>query len=243
MVGFIKKFKSFFPSVITFVIITILALFAVYRTVDGAIFNNFIDFLAFLRDFFPIILVASAAIFLQAKNRSLPAHLVLLLGVIFYANAGSNFIRALLSFSFSNFEFAVNPFTVNMLVGVLIFLYLGFYILSCLFALEDKPEVKSSAVWGSVILAFSYFYFRFGLQSAMIIILPAFVALLFGSQVATVLLLIAGVVSVPFEVIIEILDGNILAQPFSYWIFTAFAVLLLVLGVKGLIGLLKKKSN
>lgn len=243
MVSFIKRFKSIFPPILTMVIITVLAVFAVYRTIEGTTISNFTDFITFLASFFPVILVAVAAIFLQAKNRSLPAHLVLLLGVISYANAGSNFVNALLSFSFRDFSFAVNPFQLDLIIGVIIFLYLGFYVLSCLFSAEDKPQVKSSVVWGSLLLAFSYFYLRMGLQSAIIIILPAFVALLFGSQIATVLLLIAGVVAVPFHFLLEIIDGDILAQPFSYWLFTAFAILLLILGVKGLIDLLRKKAD
>lgn len=217
MINGIKNFKNVLSKGLTTLIVVVIALFAIYSSV-----NTGSSIWIFLASLFPILLVASAAIGLQLTDKSLAAHLVLFLTA--YLSLGTQFIAALFSSNFANF--ASPTFSLNLIVGFVIFVYLLVYILS--YVLDGKVGMKYSKtpVVTSAIIAFTYFFIRSGFSVAVLKILPPVVALLFGADVFAIMLLLAGVADVPFILLNKIFVTDIANEPLSYFIFAAFGLYL-----------------
>lgn len=226
MVNFVRNFKNYFKGVVSLVIVAVLAALAVYQAVSGV--NGFFPIFT---SFLPIFLIAAAAIWLEFKGKSFPAHLVLLLGP--YANYGSQFFRALLSFRLQpEIGWETSPLDFQLIIGLLAFLYLLLFVISSLFDGAGKTKLVSSPVWLPIFLVFAFLYLTGSLSAAIIGVMPAFAALLFASPLAAGLLLLASVVSVPFDAIDLILNGSLGQVPFSYWIFVLFSIFIIFLTVK-----------
>ncbi len=231
MINGIKNFKTALSKQLTTILVVVIALFAIYFTV-----NTGSGIWVFLASLFPILLVASAAIGLQLTDRSLAAHLVLFLTA--YLFVGTNFIGVLFSSNFTNF--VLPTFTLNMIVGFVIFVYLLIYILS--YVLDGKVGMKYSKtpVVTSAIIAFTYFFIRSGFSVAVLKIVPPVVALLFGADLFAIMLLLAGVADVPFTLLDKIFVTGIASEPISYFIFAAFGLYLAFGASTALIKSLKK---
>lgn len=231
MINGIKNFKAALSKQFTTIIVVVIALFAIYISV-----NTSASIWVFLASLFPILLVASAAIGLQLTDKSLAAHLVLFLTA--YLFAGTNFIGILFSSNFTNF--ALPSFSINLIVSFVIFVYLLIYILS--YVLDGKVNFKYSKtpIVTSAIIAFSYFFIRSGFSVAVLKIAPPVVALLFGGNVFAIMLLLAGVADVPFLLLDKIFVTGFANQPLSYFIFAAFGLYLAYGATMGIIKSFKK---
>ncbi|MCF7931337.1 MAG: hypothetical protein K9L02_07505, partial [Acholeplasmataceae bacterium] len=104
--------------------------------------------------------------------------------------------------------------------------YLLIYILS--YVLDGKVGMKYSKtpVVTSAIIAFTYFFIRSGFSVAVLKIVPPVIALLFGADLFAIMLLLAGVADVPFDLLDKILVTGISNEPLSYFIFAAFGLYL-----------------
>lgn len=231
MIKGIKNFKTALPKQLTTLIVIVISLFAIYFSTKT---NASIWLL--LASLFPILLVASAAIGLQLKDKSLAAHLVLFFTA--YLSLGTQFISTLFSSDFANF--ALPSFSLNLIVGFVIFVYLLIYILS--YVLDGKVGMKYSKtpVVTSAIIAFTYFFIRSGFNVAVLKIVPPVIALLFGADLFAIMLLLAGVADVPFDLLDKILVTGISNEPLSYFIFTAFGLYLVYGASTALIKSFKK---
>ncbi|MCR3906258.1 MAG: hypothetical protein NUK62_04435 [Tenericutes bacterium] len=229
--GFIKNFRNLFPRFLTTILVIVIALVAVYfgTSTAGNIWDQ-------LQSFLPILLVAIAAVGLQFHGKSLAAHLVLL--ITSFLGAGRQFIYVITSFEISSFTFT-GTFTLELIISVIIFIYLVLIILSNVLDDQFKVKLESTPVLTAAIIAFIFFFFRSGFTVAVMKILPAIVALLFGSQLFGLVLLLAGVIDVPFDLLDVLFNGNLLAEPISYWIFTAIGIYLVVGAILGILKLRK----
>lgn len=230
--GFIRNFRKLIPQFLATILIIVISVIAVYynSSTAGNIWNQ-------LQSFLPIILVALAAIGLQFGGKSLAAHLVLL--ITSFLGAGRSFVYVVTSFQFSSLSF-VGTFTLELVLAVVIFIYLVLYILSCVLDGQLNVKLKSSPVLTAAIIAFIFFFFRSGFNEAVMKILPPVIALLFGSQLFALVLLLAGVIDVPFDLLNVLFNGNLFDMPLSYWIFTAIGI---YLAVGAILGILKTRKE
>ncbi len=217
MINGIKSFKHVFSKKLTTIFVIVIALFAIYFVV-----NTGSGIWLFLASLLPIMLVAGAAIGLQLKDKSLAAHLVLFLTA--YLSMGTQFIGTLLSSNFTNF--ALPSFSLNLIVGFVIFVYLIIYILSYILDGKVGMSYTKSPVVMSAIIAFTYFFIRSGFSVAVLKIVPPVIALLFGANVFAIMLLLAGVADVPFILLDKIFNSGFANEPLSYFIFAAFGLYL-----------------
>ncbi|MFH0767849.1 MAG: hypothetical protein ABII85_06305 [Bacillota bacterium] len=220
MVNWIKGFKDLFGKDISKLIVTVIALFGVYLTV-----NTSSGIWILLKTLLPILLIAIAAIGLQFKGKSLAAHLVLILTA--YLGTGTAFISTLTSFDFSSMSFGLS-FTLDLIVASVIFVYLALFILSHILEGKIVTKFNRTPVVTSAIIAFTYFFFRSGFSVAVLKIAPPVIALLFGSNLFAIMLLLTGVIDVPFDLLDKIFNDSIVNQPISYFLFAAFGIYLAI---------------
>jgi hypothetical protein len=226
MIKWIKNFRNLVSTQVGQIIIVVLSLVALYVS-----YSN-LDVLPLLSGFVPLVMVLVTVIGFALKGKLLPAHLILLLAV--YRESGSGFINAVSSFDFESMSFGIE-ITLNMVLSFLVFVYLLLYVLSYLLDGKFDGRLGKSEVITSAVIAFIFFYFRSGFSVAVLKILPPVVALMFGSEFFAILLLLAGVIDVPFTFIDHIVEGTLSVQPISYFLFSAFAFYLIYGAVKALL--------
>ena len=228
--NWIKNFKNLFAPIVTTIIVIAITIYTLSQNIGGSnIFER-------LESVFPVILVIIAVIGMQLAKQSLAAHLILLFTV--YLQSGTALINAITSFDFQSFSFGVT-WTIPLIINAVIFVYLLLYVLSFVFDNKAKFKLESGPVVISAIIAFVFFFLRDGFSVAVLKIVPAIIALMFGSELFAIVLLLAGVIDVPFDLIAKIIDGIILEQTLGYFLFTAFAFYLIYGAIKGIIQHLK----
>lgn len=224
--NFIKRFKNMFSHPVITIIVIILTIYTLYMNIGG---QNIFDRLASL---LPVLLVAIAIICLQLKKQSLASHLILLFTS--FLQSGKTFIDTLFSFSTSAFSFSM-PWTLELIIQAIIFMYLILYVLSFILDGQSKFRLDSSPVLTSVMVAFIFFFFRDGFSEAILKIVPAIIALMFGSELFAIVLLLAGVIDVPFNVLSKLIENTLFNQSLSYYVFAFFAIYLMIGAIKGII--------
>ena len=226
MISFIKKFRHKISVQFGQIIVLILSLVALYVSYSS------LDVLPLLSGFVPLVMVLIVVIGFAFQKKLLPAHLILIFTV--YREAGNGFINALASFDFDSMSFATT-ITLNMVLSFLVFIYLFIYVLSYLLDGKFDGKLGKSEVITSAVIAFIFFYFRSGFSVAVLKILPPVIALMFGSEFFAILLLLAGVIDVPFTFIDYIVSGTLFEQPISFFIFSLFAFYLIYGALKALL--------
>jgi hypothetical protein len=226
MISWIKNFRNLISTRVGQVIIVILSLLALYISYQN------LDVLPLLSGLVPLIMVLIVVVGFAFQGKLLPAHLIILLAV--YRESGSGFINAVSSFDFDSMSFGIDM-TLNMVISFVIFTYLLLYVLSYLMDGHFDGKLGKSEVITSAVIAFVFFYFRSGFSEAVVKIIPPVVALMFGSEFFAVLLLLAGVIDVPFTFLDHITQNTLFEQPISYFIFTIFAFYLIFGAVKALL--------
>jgi hypothetical protein len=222
----IKKFKNLFSGLIRLVIVVIISMLIVFEGFSGG--QNIWIQLATLA---PVLLIALAAIGLELKKMSLASHLVLL--ITSFLGAARQFFLVVTSFNFSTFSFDMT-FSLMLILNLIIFIYLVLMILSLYVSKEGKFKLVASDVLTASMIAFVFFFFRDGFSGAVIKILPPLVALGFGSKLFALVLLLAGVIDVPFVFLGILFNGTLFEQPLSFFIFTAIAIYLILGAIKGI---------
>lgn len=222
----IKNLKNVIKGPVALVILVLLSAYALFETYSD------VRLLQLTANLLPLILVVIAVIGFALKGKMLPAHLILLFAV--FRESGSAFINAISSFDFDTMAFRVDV-TLTMVLQFIVFVYLVLFILSYILDGKFKGSFGKSPVLISALIAFLFFYFRSGFSVAVLKLVPPMIALFFGSEFFAILLLLAGVVEVPFIFLDHIFEATLLQQTLSYFIFTAFAFYLIQGAVRGLI--------
>lgn len=225
--GFIKGFKDLVPGMIQTIIIVLLAGLTV-----GYALNNNGTIWQTLALVLPVLFVAIAVIGLELKGLHLAAYLVLL--ITSFLGAGREFVLTITSFDLSSFSFN-RTFSLELIINLIVFVYLALMIISYGLSKSSVFKLEGSDVLLTALIAFLFFFFRDGFSTAVLKILPTIVALGFGSKLFAIVLLLAGVIDVPFNLLHIIFNGDLFAQPFYYFIFTAFAIYLIIGAVKGIL--------
>lgn len=231
--NWIKNFKNLLSPMLTTVIVAAIAAYTLTQNFGG------INFFNRLANLVPVVLVMTAVIGFQLKNQSLPAHLILLFSS--YLFSGRTLIYAITSFNFKTLTFGAT-WSIELFINAIIFVYLAIYVLSHVLDKTTKVKWQSSPVVLSAIIAFTFFFFRDGFSGAVLKLIPPFIALLFGSNLFAIVLLLAGVADVPFNVLSNIVENTLFIQNFSYFIFAAFALYLIYGAIMGIINELKTKK-
>jgi hypothetical protein len=186
----------------------------------------------------PVALVVFAVIALEYKGKSFAAHSILL--IVGYLNAATAFINLITSFDFQSMSFtAVTPFF-EALIAFIIFVYLVLTLLSHFLTGNIGAKYEKSPVWTAALIAFLFFLFRSGFNTALMKLIPPIIALVFGAPFYAVVLLLAGVIDIPFMVINFIAIGIIGSRPISFFLFAAFGLYLIYGAITTLIKMTKK---
>ncbi|MFA5526454.1 MAG: hypothetical protein WC992_06470 [Acholeplasmataceae bacterium] len=228
----IKKFRNLFSPLVTTLIVAAIAIYTFTQHLGGS------DLYSRLANILPALLVLIAVIGMQLAKQSLAAHLILLFTS--YLASGRALIVAITSFDFQTLSFSAT-WSVPLIINAIIFIYLILYVLSFVFDKQAKFKLESGPVVTSAIIAFIFFFFRDGFSVAVLKIVPAIIALMFGSELFAIVLLLAGVIDVPFDLFGHIANGTLLNQTIGYFLFTAFAFYLIYGAIVGIVSRLQKK--
>lgn len=231
--NWIKNFKNVFSPMLTSVIVAVIAVYTIMQNFGGI---NLFDRLSNL---VPALLIITAVIGMQLKNQSLAAHLILLFTS--YLFSGRALVYAITSINFQSLSFGA-VWSVELVLNALIFIYLMLYILSFAFDSNTKIKWQKSPVVMSAVIAFIFFFFRDGFSGAVLKIIPPMIALLFGSDLFAIVLLLAGVADVPFNILSRLIESTLFNQPLSYFLFALFALYLIYGAVKAIMAQLNKKA-
>ena len=230
--SFIKNFKDLVPSTIRLIVITILSLlFAIFSYPGG-------NFWLIMQVMAPVALIVFAVIGLEYKGKSFAAHSILLIAG--YLNAATAFINLITSFDFQSMSFAVGTPFIKALIAFIIFVYLVLMLLSHMLTGNIGAKYEKSPIWMSALIAFLFFLLRSGFNVALMKLIPPIIALVFGAPFFAVVLLLAGVIDIPFMIINFIVIGNIGSRPISFFLFAAFGLYLIYGAVTTLIKMMKK---
>ncbi len=227
---FIKSFKNVLSPMLTLLVLVFISIYTLIENVGG---TNIFDRLA---EIMPVILVIVAVIGLQVSKQSLAAHLILLFTS--YLDSGRELLLAVTSFDFQTFAFNVT-WTLSLFISAIIFIYLALYVLSYVLDGKARFQLTSGPLFVSAMIAFFFFFFRDGFSGAVLKIVPPLIALSFGSELFTILLLLAGVIDVPFDVLNHLIENTLFENTLSYFLFTAFALYLIYGAISGIIKHLK----
>lgn len=223
---FIKNFRNLWPQSITTLIVIIITIYTLYQNIGGI---NIFDRLANL---LPVVLVGIAIIGLTVAKQSLASHILLL--ITSYLASGRALLLAITSFSVETMTFQTT-WTLGLILNAVIFVYLILYVLSFILDGQFHAKLSSSPVLMSALIAFLFFYFRDGFSIAVLKILPTIIALMFGSSLYAIVLLLAGVIDVPFRLLSLFVEGHLFHQTVGYYVFAAFALYLIYGAVKGIL--------
>jgi hypothetical protein len=223
---FIKNFRNLFPSTVTTIIVILITLYTFYQNIGGI---NIFDRLA---NILPVVLIGISIIGLTLAKQSLASHVLLL--ITSYLASGRALIVALTSFDFQTLSFQTT-WTIGLIINAIIFVYLVLYVLSFILDGQFHAKLSSSPVLVSALIAFLFFYVRDGFSGAVLKILPPMIALLFGSSLYAIVLLLAGVIDVPFRLLSLFIEGHLFHQTLGYYLFAAFALFLIYGAIKGIL--------
>ncbi len=237
MIAFIKRFKTYFTPSVNLIIVVLIGLMEIVFRASGTR-----QILVFLGIFIPLIMVAGTAVWLQYKDKTLAAHLVLLFSL--YLGYGGRMIRGILSYHVQ-LETFTTTFDANLIIGFVIFVYLVLHILSLLLTEKVTLRYQDTPVWGIMLLVFVHQYLVLtNPANAIVNLLPALLALVIGaSPLAAITLSLALVINIPFGVLTTLFGGFPINTPFQYILFNGFGILIIVLGVKVLFTVLPKKER
>ena len=225
--NFIKDFKNVFQQPLRLILIAVSGAFLFYFNFSSG------NFWWVMSNILPLILIIGSAIILQLKEKTLAAH-----GVLFfsgYINSFSAFFRNLLSYNFT----AKSMVKFGPLVGSFVFMVIGIYLLLMLlsyFLSKDyEIENKRSSVWISALIAFIYFYVGFGFNTAFFKLISPIIALMFGYEFFAVVLLLAGVIDIPFDIIDAIYSKFIKFYNISTFVLWALGFYFIVTAILALV--------
>lgn len=111
--------------------------------------------------------------------------------------------------------------------------------------LEKLPafDYKKSAVTFLILLSLVYCYVGNSFSTALILVFPAVIALLFGSPLAAALLLLRIYISSPFNLITMISNSALKFTSVFYWLYLVAAIYLIYLIVVYIIKALRTKEE
>lgn len=232
---FVKDFKNNIKQPLSLILIIISSTYLFYYNFPTG------NFWRMMITIMPMLLVIASAILLQFKDKTLAAH-----GVLFfsgYLNGVMVFGRRLLSYNFAFKSMVPFGTLVESFFFMIISLYLLIVIVSYVLNKDYTLECKKSEVRMSILIAFLYFFIRDGFSLALLKIISPVIALMFGYEFISVLLLLAGVIEIPFDIIDDIYSKIIKFNTIHDFVFWAFGLYLLVTAVLALIKMLDNPFN
>ncbi|GEM_PF-1036496 len=235
MINFVKNFKNWVPEGVQYIIWIVLLASAIFFNVLGSA-----DLLGFLQNFLSVALGVIAVWIIYAKKEYLAAYLLLF--IMGYADQFGTFIRSILSFNLNSLTFTSKP-TWQIMVGMIGTIYLLLMIISYYFNSKVTLKYKHSQVLFPLFLAFVYGYFRFGFLNSLVFILPPTIALLIGSPLAAILLLMGNFVSQPFQIINNFISGAFKFTSVFYWLYSIAAIYIIYLTVIITLHLIRSKEE
>ncbi len=235
MLNFVKGFKRLIPEKIQYIILIALSGYAIVVSVWGQT-----RFFGFINSLLPITLIVAAVLIIQSKKETLLAHALLLF--LFYADYFGGFIRAILSYNFGTNTFIIKPTFMTILCAVGS-IYLILLVLSYLFEGIPKFIYKKSIVLFPLLMMAVYAYFNSSFTTALLWSLPVVAALMVGSPLAAILLIMRIFITMPFIFLDKIFNGSFSFTSVSYWLFLFFAFYILTISVLTTLKVLKQPKE
>lgn len=221
----IKKFNKVIPHFLQVVILVVLVVYYLYNNLN---LND--EIFDMLRRFLPALFTMGAVLYLLSKKKMFASHIVLFL--IAYLRPGTNALSDVLSFDFSNMQMNV---TINLqtIIYLLIFIYLILIILSYL--LNNQVASSSKHKGKTIILVFLSLilvYLANGINVGLLLLITPFISIAFGTQIASLLLILAVLIDIPFQLIIHIMENSLFDQTLGFYVFSIIGLILIFYNVK-----------
>ena len=219
-----KKFSQLIPNFIQVIILVVLSVYYLYQrlNLNLAVFDM-------LRIFLPALFSISAVLYLLSRKKMFASHLVLFITAFLYP--GTKALKDVLSFDFGSMEMSVT-ITLSMILYVIIFIYFVLMILSYLL----NHSVSSSTHHGKVViivfLSLVLLYLFDGISVGFLLFLTPLISIAFGHQIASLLLVLAILIDIPFQVIEWIMANSLFDQTLGYYVFVCFGLVLIFYNVK-----------
>jgi len=233
MLAFVRNFKTLIPKSFVTIILAVLSVVALFIRLDGD--TEIIDF---LYDLMPIALIVFAVLFLDYKGQTLSAHIIMFIMV--FGDAVGTFFRSIFSYNFGLADFTAT-FDWQLFVGFIICVYLMLMIASYIITNDYKVSSLKTALTFPLLLLVVYLYFRYGLTTAIISVLPILIALLSGVHLAALALMLCQVIQTPIDIIDRIFTENgFKFTSVTYWLFSLAALYMIYLFVMAGLKMVKK---
>ncbi len=236
MINFLKKFKTLVPSDIQYTIWIVLLAFFVFVNLSGSV-----TFLVILENALVSVLIVAGLWMIYAKKETLVAYVLLFF--LGFADQLGAFVRALFSLNFSSGTFTLFPISWQTLIGMIGTVYLMLMIVSYLVEGVPRMKYQKSSALILFLLSFLYAYFRFGTTTALILVLPSAIALVYGAPVASALFLLSYFITVFFDFLNRIINGTLGTTNIGYWLFLIVAIAIIGFIVIYILDVLTKKKK
>lgn len=184
----------------------------------------------------PVLCIGLAVMYLQIYKKNLGAHGLILLSL--FAKYLYHTFTSLLSLEFTTFSF-ITPFSGFDAIGAVIAIYLILFVIS-LWMNEKKFEFKINFL-SLIILTGFYLASRFSLEYLFFHLIIMFFVSAFNLKNALYLYLMSYLITTPFmlmDLIIDQVGFTIL----TYWVYTIFGFVLLIVLTIGLIKSLSQEE-
>jgi hypothetical protein len=221
MLTFIKGFESKIGKEMQFTLLAIISVFYVFLNLSGRT-----DFFPIITILLPSILIIYAIYILTSKHLFPQAHLILLL--LTFPNGFGTLMRALFSYHFS-LQVWTTPLTWQIIASAIVSLYLIVMVLSFFLNQAYQFSIKPSIYFKPLVLIALYCYFANSLGTMLIVLIPILICLFSNAGYASLMLMLAQVIAVPFTLINLFVTGGIKSTNIFYWLISAAALYLIYL--------------
>ena len=220
----IKKFNRIIPNFLQVIILVVLAVYYLYQrlNLDLSIFNM-------LRIFLPALFSMGAVLYLLSRKKLFASHLILF--IIAYLYPGAKALNDVLSFNFDSMQMSVT-IHLSTIVYLLIFLYFIFILISYLLNNSMSGSTHQGKVIIIVFASLILFYLAGGFSIGLLMMLVPIISLAFGTQIASLLLVLAILIDIPFQVVEWIMNHRLFDQTLGYYVVVFIGLVLIFFDIK-----------
>ncbi|MFA7106831.1 MAG: hypothetical protein WC154_05970 [Candidatus Izemoplasmatales bacterium] len=220
----IKKMSRKIPNFVQLFVLLLLTFYYLWQHLNlrAPIFDM-------LRELLPALLIVIAVVVLVARKKLFAGHTVLFITA--YMNPGKAAIMTLLGFNFQTMEFN-NEIVLSTVIYAVIFIYMILMILSYLLNDSLSNSNHKGKVVALILASLIFINFANNIGISFFFALALFASLAFGAQVSSLLIVLAILIDLPFQIIDYIMNSSLLDQSLGYFIFSFIGLVLIFVNIK-----------
>ncbi|MFA7075721.1 MAG: hypothetical protein WC152_03520 [Candidatus Izemoplasmatales bacterium] len=220
----IKKMSRKIPNFVQLFILFMLAFYYLYQHVS---FNKSI--FDMLRELLPVLLVVIAVIVLGSKKKMFVSHTILFIAA--YLSPGKNAIMTLLGFNFQTMQFN-NSIVLSTIIFAAIFIYMILMIISYLLNDNLSNSNHRGKVVALILISLIFVNLIDNINVGFYFAIALFASVAFGTQVSSLLIVLAILIDLPFQITEYIIDKSLFEHSLGYFIFALTGLVLIFINFK-----------